>query len=199
MDKSIVKMHANQILSDYKITDCPVKSLESVLQGENIELIFVNVESNSCGMFRIVDEEKKIYVNENMNTGRINFTIGHELGHYLLKHELKDFCELYGIERNINNEKDPQEKEANYFSACFLMPHRLYLQKFNELAREYKFKQDKAIKVEKGSADSLCLLKNVIFQLSSHFLVSKQAAFYRLKDVKLLSVYDEFDINELYY
>lgn len=198
MDKNIIKATANQKLFDYKIKDCPAKSLEMILKNENIELIFINAKSSSCGMFRIIDGEKKIYINENMNTGRINFTIGHELGHYFLNHELKDFCVLYDKDRNMNNDKNPAEVDANYFSACFLMPYNLYLKKFNELAKEYKFKQDIAIKIEKSSLHNLYLLKNVASRLSAYFLVSKQAAFYRLKDINLVSVYDEFDINVLY-
>lgn len=199
MEKSIVQLEAKQLLSNYKITSCPAKSFDEILKNENIELIFVNAKGNSCGIFRIIDGEKKIYVNENMNTGRINFTIGHELGHYFLKHELKDFCVLYDKERNITNEKDPQEIEANWFSACFLMPHFLYTKKYNELANQYKFRKDKAIEIKDSSSNNLHILKNVVSQLSQNFLVSKQAAFYRLKDIKLLKMYDEFDINELYY
>ncbi len=61
------------------------------------------------------EESVVIGSNQNINYFRKRFTIAHELGHFLLKHLIK--------EHEINfYDKDPQEKEANQFAAELLMP-----------------------------------------------------------------------------
>lgn len=52
-----------------------------------------------------------------------NFTLCHELGHYLLKHEGAYFAEL------IDNQDSKIEREANIFSAFILMPDIVLLSK----------------------------------------------------------------------
>ncbi|WP_192942760.1 ImmA/IrrE family metallo-endopeptidase, partial [Streptococcus dysgalactiae] len=52
-----------------------------------------------------------------------NFTKCHELGHYLLKHQGNFFTEI------SENQTSPYEVEANYFSACLLMPDIVLLSK----------------------------------------------------------------------
>ena len=66
---------------------------------------------------------------------RQNFTKCHELGHFLLGHQGSVFTELK------DNQCSPEEIEANYFSACLLMPDivllsKIYYQKssFQEVA-----------------------------------------------------------------
>lgn len=66
---------------------------------------------------------------------RQNFTKCHELGHFLLNHHGTVFTELK------ENQTTPEEVEANYFSACLLMPDivllsKIYYQKssFQEVA-----------------------------------------------------------------
>ena len=66
---------------------------------------------------------------------RQNFTKCHELGHFLLSHHGTVFTELK------ENQTAPEEVEANYFSACLLMPDivllsKIYYQKssFQEVA-----------------------------------------------------------------
>lgn len=52
-----------------------------------------------------------------------NFTLCHELGHYLLKHEGGYFAEL------VDNQDSKIEREANIFSAFILMPDIVLLSK----------------------------------------------------------------------
>ncbi len=57
---------------------------------------------------------------------RKRFTIGHEIGHYLIPHHrsLKNFCGAQDIER-WHTAVAPAEREANQFSAELLLPRRL--------------------------------------------------------------------------
>ena len=52
-----------------------------------------------------------------------NFTLCHELGHFILKHEGNYFAEL------IDNQENLLEREANIFSAVVLMPDIVLLSK----------------------------------------------------------------------
>lgn len=52
-----------------------------------------------------------------------NFTLCHELGHYILKHDGNYFAE------SIDNQENLQEREANIFSAVVLMPDIVLLSK----------------------------------------------------------------------
>ena len=60
---------------------------------------------------------------------RILFTKAHELGHYVLGHELvADICK-----EMTANEKNPQETEANVFASALLMPKDLFGVEFIKL------------------------------------------------------------------
>ncbi|MFG5564220.1 ImmA/IrrE family metallo-endopeptidase [Enterococcus faecalis] len=73
------------------------------------------------------------------NTGRIRFTLAHELGHYILKHNEKTTKTCLARYSLTNEEYDIFEKEANYFAKRLLAPiplidlyisnwHRIYPQ-----------------------------------------------------------------------
>ena len=52
-----------------------------------------------------------------------NFTLCHELGHFILEHEGNYFAE------SIDNQESLLEREANIFSAIVLMPDIVLLSK----------------------------------------------------------------------
>lgn len=56
------------------------------------------------------------------NNGRIRFTLAHELGHYLLKHNEKSKKTSLARYSLTNEEYDVFEKEANYFAKRLLAP-----------------------------------------------------------------------------
>ena len=69
------------------------------------------------------------------NLGYINFTVGHELGHYFLPgHVDKLFSTSSGIHTSQSGfvGKDPWETEADMFSAALLMPKRLFQTALNQ-------------------------------------------------------------------
>lgn len=181
---SSIKLTAKQVLFDNHILGSPADSLGKILQRENIELLKVCVEDDSCGMYCIENDKRKIYINGNMGAGRMNFTIAHELGHHFLSHTLDGFCRIY---RNLELEtykKSPQEVEANYFAACLLMPYELVLQIYNRVVSSYGLQKDTALFVmQSGQAKALEI---VVFTLAEELKVSNEAATYRLKNLKLI-------------
>ena len=77
--------------------------------------------------------KNKILVNTIDSPARKNFTIAHELGHYLLGHNAENGYTV--LLRNTDEMiKTPQEREANCFAANLLVPEpflREYLEKYS--------------------------------------------------------------------
>lgn len=187
---SPVKMMAKQVLFDFKILSIPADGIPKVLKGENIELVRVNVDDDSCGMYCIEDDKRKICINSHMDQGRENFTIAHELGHHFLSHQLNKYCRIYRNLNTAHHNEDPQEVEANYFAACFLMPYELVMSMFNVIVSTCGCHMDTALNI---SIDKqLLITKEVLAAIASDMKVSKEAALYRLKSLKLLK-YNNFD------
>lgn len=70
------------------------------------------------------------------NTGRVRFTLAHELGHYVLKHNEKTGKTLLSRYSLSDEEYDLFEKEANYFAKRLLAPIPLvdlYLEKWTKI------------------------------------------------------------------
>lgn len=72
------------------------------------------------GVCGVVDPEQKTIYVQNQNPGRNNFTLAHEIGHYVLGHVGKKFrIDKYNYD---DSEDSMQEIEANFFAATLLMP-----------------------------------------------------------------------------
>lgn len=81
------------------------------------------------------------------NEGRRRFTIGHELGHFLIpSHKGNQQCTAADLRQNrLGNAREKQEVEANRFSASLLMPRAWFLRQMGELGRvELQHVQDMA-------------------------------------------------------
>lgn len=101
-----------------------------------------NEDSAYCSL-----ERKIIILNSSHHPHRQRFSLGHELGHYMLKHN---------DERNIPTEegetekerKKRFEKEADYFSGCILMPETEFKKAFKSgcnsqiLSKQFNVSQD---------------------------------------------------------
>ncbi len=113
---------AEKVVSDYKIL-YPIE-LDNLLSVLNIEMLFV--DTGQCdGIFLCYKGIKKILINKAIKSiGRINFTIGHELGHYFIKDHLRPIynCNVDELltSKSINNLI--YEKEADYFASEILLP-----------------------------------------------------------------------------
>ena len=108
-----------------------------VIKENNIKVLGHHFSNRQIEGLTLIDSRDRIslsYEKENPVV-RQNFTKCHELGHYLLSHKGSVFTELKA------NQTSPEEVEANYFSACLLMPDivllsKIYYQKssFQEVA-----------------------------------------------------------------
>jgi hypothetical protein len=101
------------------------------------------IEGNSFDRFegmlkpREGKNEWGIFYNNNMPKGRINFTIAHEFGHYLLHRKLllKGIECDYGAMKDWNSPETKRETDANTFAAYLLMP-------FDDFRKQTKNKKE---------------------------------------------------------
>ena len=80
---------AEQVLASMGITDPPALHLEEIAKSQNIRVGKKELpdDPNLSGLLLFRGEKRAILINTFIhNTGRINFTFAHELGHHFLQH-----------------------------------------------------------------------------------------------------------------
>lgn len=94
------------------------------IQKYQIQLISHHFSNYKIEGLTVIDELGISFSYEKANPiVKQNFTLCHELGHFILKHEGNYFAE------SIDNKKSLLEREANIFSAVVLMPDIVLLSK----------------------------------------------------------------------
>lgn len=94
------------------------------VQENNIQVLPHHFSSHKIEGLTVVDELGTSFSYERDNPKvKQNFTLCHELGHFILKHDGNYFAE------SIENQENLLEREANIFSAVVLMPDIVLLSK----------------------------------------------------------------------
>ena len=94
------------------------------IQNNQIQVISHHFSNHKIEGLTVVDELGISFSYETDNPKvKQNFTLCHELGHFILKHEGNYFAE------SIDNQENLLEREANVFSAVVLMPDIVLLSK----------------------------------------------------------------------
>ena len=94
------------------------------IQENQIQVISHHFSNHKIEGLTVVDELGTSFSYERDNPKvKQNFTLCHELGHYILKHDGNYFAE------SIDNQENLLEREANIFSAVVLMPDIVLLSK----------------------------------------------------------------------
>ena len=121
------KRLARQVLQDNGITEPPIIAADLVV-SYGLEAMIAVFQPGYDHIAGFIDfDEFKIYVNGDDSLQRQNFTIAHELGHYLLGHRKESGYTV--LLRNPDEMvKTPIEKEANCFAANLLVPEPFLLQ-----------------------------------------------------------------------
>ena len=161
---------AEKILVEADVNNPPVKADNVAEFTCGLEIEWRNLdrcEDKKIVLAAIDVRKKKICMNESQewelrnNRGRMNFTVAHELGHWLLH---KDFAQekLVGFEdrvlicRGIDNRIDDRERQANLFAVYLLMPERfirMQLEDFPAPLSEYDLRL---------IADAFCVSKQAM-------------------------------------
>lgn len=174
--KSLEKLY-NTLPNQLK--ERPVQIREIVKKNKlDLEIKLVNLESRNAGFLYVPIEGVSIIgVNENDSGNRQNFTIAHELGHFLLhvpenRKTPNSFIDKDFIVLNRNQDSklgiNELEVEANYFAAELLMPAKdLYLDYVDQMKNNLN--QD-----------------DLIESLANLYQVSKHAMYFRLSNLGFL-------------
>ena len=94
------------------------------IHKNQIQVISHHFSNHKIAGLTVVDELGTSFSYERDNPKvKQNFTLCHELGHYILKHDGNYFAE------SIDNQENLLEREANIFSAVVLMPDIVLLSK----------------------------------------------------------------------
>lgn len=83
---------------------------------------FANSNEGCCYYEKLKDRYLILYNETVENKGRIRWTIAHELGHFMLKHNEVSNRSVVGRSNLSNEEYDVYEKEANCFARTLLAP-----------------------------------------------------------------------------
>jgi len=126
-DFAAAKQLARRVLEENAIIEPPVIAAELVASYglEAMTAVFQPGYEHIAGFIDF--DTLKIYVNGDESLQRQNFTIAHELGHYLLGHRQESGYTV--LLRNPDGMvKTPIEQEANCFAANLLVPGSFLLQ-----------------------------------------------------------------------
>lgn len=121
---------AVQKLKDDTGLSYPGNTLLEFALAKGIRVYSTNLQNpRISGVIKLTDQkghqDTEIYLNQDQSPERNNFTLAHELGHYLLGHSLnvKEGFQKYRIDKiDYNDPTNKDEIEANLFAATLLMP-----------------------------------------------------------------------------
>ena len=125
-----IRSLTNRLLERFGVDSAPVP-VEQIAEALGATVRREAAEDELSG-FLVRDRARKtavIGVNATHHPNRQNFTVGHELGHFLL-HEGDDVHVDRRFQVKLRNQvssegTDEEEKEANLFAAEIIMPQRL--------------------------------------------------------------------------
>lgn len=107
------------------------------IQKNQIKVISHHFSNHKIEGLTVVDELGVSFSYERDNPKvKQNFTLCHELGHFILGHERNYFTE------SIDNQENLLEREANIFSAVVLMPDIVLLSKIYYSCENFKQVQE---------------------------------------------------------
>ncbi|MGN0539806.1 MAG: ImmA/IrrE family metallo-endopeptidase [Candidatus Fimenecus sp.] len=113
--------------------------------------------------------DKIIAVNSDDNYGHKRFAIAHEIAHYIFDFDEKSQISYYNTYYTNERSETAEERRANYFAACLLMPEEQFKKKYDE-----NFDENSLLETTKKLADI--------------FKVSPEAVRRRINELKLAEV-----------
>lgn len=120
---------AEQVLASMGITDPPALHLDEIANAQNIRVGKRELpdDPNLSGLLLFRGKKRAILINTFIhNTGRINFTFAHELGHHFLQHSPTYFSDgqqgFHCTPEDMQTGIHSKEAEANRFASALLMP-----------------------------------------------------------------------------
>lgn len=140
--------------------DSPIDIFSLIHNNDDLTIVFYPMSNRVSGMCIRDGKNKIIGVNSTSTYGRQRFTIAHELYHLFFHKDFKSIVCSKDLEKN----KDPQEKEADIFASYFLAPYESLIYFIKN-----KLKKDKhQLEIED------------IIRIEQYYGMSRQAILWRL-------------------
>jgi Zn-dependent peptidase ImmA (M78 family) len=170
---------AFRLENGYGFTD-PIH-LKSLLLKKNVITLFRPLSEKFAGMaIKSENNLRFLLVNQNHTLGKQHFTLGHELYHLFIQ---LDFSSQKCNTGLFQNQRDLEEKKADYFSACLLMPEMGVIQLIPHNER---------VKKNLISTETL-------FRIQQYYSLSVSAVIYRLFELEFVdnSYFDRYSSGKI--
>ena len=119
---------ADFIATENGIDNMPV-DVAAIAEENGLTYCLGNYGDYFDGMLEYEDGHFHVYINNRgkfpISTARIRFSFAHELGHYFIDEHrlvLESGSSLHHPSKYCFEQRNPVEKEADYFASCLLMP-----------------------------------------------------------------------------
>lgn len=174
MNIRTVRTQAENLVESLGLMEQLPIDVRAIAKKLGLQIIEGNLGDEVSGLLVSDNETSHIFIQKDNHENRKRFTIGHEIGHFYLKHQSENDEHIivdkgYYISQRgpkASEGVDQKEIEANQFAACLLMPSKTLEKKVEELGFPL-FDQD-------------------VSQLAKDFGVSEQAITIRLSTLGLL-------------
>ena len=160
-----VKKQAETMLKRFSMESSPV-NIERIVKELGIEIGYAPSAKYSGMLIRKSDGKVLMGINNSESTGRMRFTIAHELGHFILFP--KENVNIDYRNKEYSSKKPKKEKIADFFAANLLMPESFVQMDFKQVTSDGIF------------------FENNLIQLADKYKVSVEAMRYRLINLKLI-------------
>lgn len=154
--KEYIESVATNLLNRIDGSESLPIDLEEIAKSLGLKVEYFPFSDEISGLLK--KEMGIVGINETQHPKRQRFTLAHEIGHYVLGHNINHTEDL--IDDNATNSLSDIEREANYFASVLLMP-----------------KKHMSEATKKGIE---------LTNLSHDFQVSEQALTIRLLELKLI-------------
>ncbi|HFK5574950.1 hypothetical protein BAS06_02955 [Elizabethkingia miricola] len=173
VSKNIIDLTENYINDNISFFRKAPINIEALITKETINKVIHPFDDDIAGVLIIDDKNNKVTIGINQKSSheRKNFTMAHELGHYILHNDRSNmFLDKVFYRKKsegYTTKEEKIEKEANYFAANILMPENLVFQEIEKL--DMDLYEDSSIK-----------------KLAQTFNVSSSAMSFRLINLGIL-------------
>lgn len=165
---------AERLMDRFSIR-CPPVDVEDLAAQMGLGIIRTDLGPDVSGLLVTNAQRTYVCVHDGHHQKRQRFTIAHEIGHFVLRHQFEGGAHVHVDRGNFISQRgprasagiDPKEIEANQFAASLLMPSKLVRERVIAL----------------GSSP---LLDQDVAALAQEFQVSEQAMTIRLTTLGLL-------------
>src|SRR5258708_2570831 len=131
----LARRSAEALVDRLNISTAPI-DVNLVARSLGLQIVFNDLGEDISGLLVTHSGNSSICVRESEPVVRQRFTIAHEIGHFVLRHQFEDDGQVHvdeGWKVTARSSAqaagaDPKEVEANQFAAALLMPSALLQQ-----------------------------------------------------------------------